>query len=143
MRQRLCVVIAFIAAVLSLGTSAASAQTATVHPDFTCPSRTVCLFPNDNLTGNYPAWGGPATLATDAFNGSWMTFGSVGADDPNPGSLNDNSNSAIWVFSHAMGNRKWCIITGTANLTNSYGWFMIQFGATTCQNVPVDPVPAT
>jgi hypothetical protein len=79
------------------GTVAAGSVTAfsSVQLGFTCPDRTVCLFPNNDFTGNYPGWGGPAELATDVWNGQWYSFAQADASNPDPGSLNDNSNSVM------------------------------------------------
>ncbi len=59
-----------LAAISTSGVSAASAQVAIRGAyfravrqapalDFACPDKTVCAFPNDDYTGNYPAWGVP------------------------------------------------------------------------------------
>lgn len=103
-----------------------------VHPNFTCSSPTVCLYPNDNYTGNYPNWGGPATLATDKWNGVWYTFNDASASNPNPGSLNDDSNSVMWVYSQQLGNIYACLTPGKWQLNNEWGYFYIMYGVTSC-----------
>jgi hypothetical protein len=111
-----------------------------VQPDFTCPSATVCLFPNNDFTGSYPDWGGPAELATDVWNGEWYSFAQAGASDPNPGSLNDNSNSVMWVYAKDI-NAGICLTPGRYILEHTYGYFFIEFGVTTCPANPPNPFP--
>lgn len=154
---RMTAALAAAAALLTSGGIAASAQAATGSPhsnmatrpitgrpsadlDFTCPSRTVCLFPNDNYTGNYPGWGGPAELATDVWNGQWYSFAQADASNPNPGSLNDNSNSVIWVYAKDL-NLALCLTPGRYSLDHTYGYFFIQFGVTSCNANPPMPLP--
>jgi hypothetical protein len=108
----------------------ATVQHAAAAPDFTCPSRSVCLFPNDDWAGNYPG-GAPVVLPTDVYNGAWLTFASVGASNPNPGSLNDNSNSVMWIHAADAGTYK-CLTPSKWILFHSWGWFFIQFGVTSC-----------
>jgi hypothetical protein len=145
------------AAALPLAATAATAQAASsphgsataqaagvkggVTPDFTCPDRTVCLFPNNDFTGNYPGWGGPAQLPTDVDNGQWYSFNQVAASNPNPGSLNDNSGSIVWVYAKDA-NAPACLNPGRWVLSHSFGYFFIRFGIHSCtgQSVP-RPLP--
>lgn len=126
----------------SHGTMAMRSVTAlpSVQPDFTCPGRTVCLFPNNDFTGNYPGWGGPAELATDVWNGQWYSFSQASASNPNPGSLNDNSNSVMWIYAKDL-NQAVCLTPGRYVLQHTYGYFFIQFGVTTCAANPPGPLP--
>ena len=146
---RIAAVLVAATALLAMGGTAASAQAATagtsrgamvtrsitapspVQPDFTCASPTVCLFPNNDFTGNYPAWGGPAELAADVWNGQWYSFSQANASNPNPGSLNDDSNSVMWVYAKDSGAR-WCLTPGKYVLAHTYGYFFIEFGVTSC-----------
>jgi hypothetical protein len=155
-RRRAAVLAAGIA-LLAAGGATASAQAATASVpqhvavaqsatapsspdvDFTCPSATVCLFPNDNYTGNYPGWGGPAELATDVWNGEWYSFADAAASDPNPGSLNDNSNSVMWIYAKDAGVLV-CLTPGKYVPDHAYGYFYIQYGVTSCGTAP-EPLP--
>jgi hypothetical protein len=112
----------------------------TVQPDFTCPRPSVCLFPNNDFTGNYPAWDGPAVLATDVWNGQWYSFAQADASNPNPGSLNDNSNSVMWVYAKNI-NVGFCLTPGRYTLQHTYGYFFIEFGITTCPSNDRPPKP--
>jgi hypothetical protein len=106
---------------------------------FSCPSATVCLFPNDDYTGNY-AGGSPVELPTDVYNGSWYSFSQVGASDPNPGSINDNSNSVMWLYVKSAGIEV-CLPPGKSIETNSFGYIYIQYGVTSCGAFPSGPLP--
>lgn len=148
-----------VSALLASGAATASAQeTTTSSPDrpaaatrfvpvnsspnvdFTCTAATVCLFPNDDYTGNYPAWSGPAELDTRAWSGKWYSFAHVNASNPNPGSLNDNSNSVMWVYAKSQG-LAICLVQGKHPLYNGYGYFFIQYGVTNCGINPPTPLP--
>ncbi len=136
--RRRAAVLAAATALLISGGATASAQAATASPaeaDFTCPSSTVCLFPNDNYTGNYVTWGSPAELATDGWNGAWWPFSDDYASNPDPGSLNDNSNSIIWVYAKDT-NTSRCLTSGRSVLDNLYGYFYIEYGVTSCGAEP-------
>ena len=125
------------------GGAAPRAIPAAVSPDFTCPSATVCAFPNEDFTGNYPDWDGPATFFTNTFNGQWLSFSVHGAGNPNPGSVNDNSNSIMWVYNKDAGpgsNNPFCVTPGKWALYHYYGWFYIEYGVTSCGNYPT-PLP--
>lgn len=152
---RTAAVLMTAAALIASGGIAASAQAAaptgtmsarsviapeSVQPDFTCPGKTVCLFPNDDYTGNYPAWGGPATLATDVWNGRWYHFSDAGASNPNPGSLHDNSGSIIWIYAKDL-NRPVCLTPGKYDLNHVYGYFFIRFGVQFCTVKAPTPLP--
>ncbi len=134
--SRLAGVLVTIGILLSLGTFATTMQANAV--DFNCGSGTVCVFPNRDLTGNYPLWDGPAQLLTDAFNGSWMSFSSVDVT-PNPGSArNGSTGSCFWVFDK-QDSRTLPVPPGAAiDLAHSFGYFFIQFGVNPC---PASPPP--
>jgi Peptidase inhibitor family I36 len=124
--------------------SGAAARTAVsvkggVTPDFTCPSPDICLFPNKDFTGNYNAWDGPAVLPTDVYNGRWISFDSIGASNPHPGSINNTSQSVMWVYAKDNGDRQ-CLDHGKWIPAHTYGWFFIQFGIHTCGSIPT-PLP--
>lgn len=132
MRARFLITAVAAISALVCGASVATAQT--VQPNFTCPSPAMCLFPNRDFTGNY-ADGSPVVLVPGDHNGHWHTFGSVGADNPNPGSINNNSNSIMFIFAQdrnfygCLDPRKWVV-------DNAWGWFFIQLNTSTC---PPDP----
>lgn len=108
--------------------------------DFTCPARTVCVFPNDDYTGNYAAWHNmPAQLATDLYNGIWTRFSDVDIK-PNPGSLHDNSNSCVWVLDEQENDAQPIEPNTEFVADHNFGWFFIQFGVSTCGSVaPPNP----
>ena len=115
----------------------------TVSPDFTCPDRTVCLFPNDDYTGNYGNL--PATFQpADFTSGMWFTWSDVGAGDPNPGSLNNNSGSSIWVYDHQIPvsqTNPTCLKPGQHVLYQVFGHFEEFYGDSTCMNSFTFPLP--
>jgi hypothetical protein len=115
-------------------------------PLFTCPDRTICLFPSADFTGNYN--GSPAViLPDDSPSGVWHTFGYVGASSPNPGSIHNNSGSSIWVYDHqapVAGNNlnPECILAHSeAVLSNSFGHFELFYGDPQCSNQYTRPLP--
>jgi len=130
-----------LAAFSSLGvfttTTTTTAQAAT---EFTCPAKTVCLFPNDNLTGNYPAFGGPAELATNGNNGAWTSFASDGIS-PNPGSMHVNANSCVWVFDKQLDLFGEAEPNSTDALDGTFGFFFIQLGVDPCPSSPPPGAP--
>ena len=104
----------------------------------------MCAFPNDDYTGNYLNFGGPAEFATDLFNWDWLFFIAEGAGNPNPGSINDNSGSIVWIYEAnepKSSTNPFCIPIDSKRATyNDYGWFYIEFGVTSCGNYPT-PLP--
>jgi hypothetical protein len=124
---------------LSVGVFTTTAQANAI--DFMCPGRTVCVFPNNDRTGNYgDPWDGPAELATDKYNGQWRSFASVHVT-PNPGSVNNNSGSCLWV--RDMQNNLTAPIEpgGGGILDHFYGYFFIQFGVHPCPATPPPGAP--
>lgn len=112
-------------------THALSMTAVSVSPDFTCPSRTICLFQNDDFTGAV------LTCATDVCRGAWFstTVGGVHA-----GSVNDNSNSILWTYDK-QDNVLACWEPGRHVLSHTYGFFRVAFGVTSCIGAPVPPLP--
>jgi hypothetical protein len=117
---------------LSLAAFASAGQANAV--DFMCSSSPpqVCLFPNDNLTGNYPV-GGPVRIGPQGWT-QWTAFSVVGATNPNPGSANNNTGSCMWVDDAAGHVVEQVKPHSTADLLHQFGFFIVQFG--------VDPCPA-
>lgn len=114
----------------SVPAHALTMTTSDVSPDFTCPDRTVCLFQNDDFTGQV------LTCATDVCRGAWFstTVGGVHA-----GSMNDNSNSIVWVADKQAGVEK-CFGPGRQPLDHMYGFFRAEFGVPSCPGT-VPPLP--
>jgi hypothetical protein len=121
--RRKAAILGVAVAILSSGAVLAPAQAGTTGPDFTCPSRTVCVYQNNNLTGYHYEFG------TKAFGGgtTWHKFSNYGFS-PNPGSLNDNSGSVFWVFDAQAGwpDGEYCVNPGKWTISHSYGYFYIQ-----------------
>jgi hypothetical protein len=142
--------LATAAALIAFGGASASAQAApAVRPaphatavqspavtvDFRCPNPTVCLYLNQNYTGTWPTWTGPPVLAVNdgpgGWGGQWTTFYTVTQEGPNPGSLNDNSNSVMWIYAADARTYK-CLLPGKWDLYSGWGWFFIMYGVTSC-----------
>ena len=102
-----------------------------VSPDFTCPSRTICFFQNNDFTGS------GFSCATDVCNGSWFT---VTFNGVHPGSVNDNSQSIFFAADKQAGLKK-CFEPGRYPLRHTYGFFFIEFGIHSCNGAPVPPGP--
>src|SRR5262249_55831223 len=123
--------------VLDAGTAQA------VSPDFTCPSRTICLFPNDDYTGNYGS--SPVILVpAGTTSGVWCSFNTIGADSPHPGSMNNNSGSSIWVYDHQAGpsaGNPVCLSKGRHVLDHSYGYFELFYSDSDCAHQFTRPLP--
>lgn len=112
-----------------------------ITPLFTCPSRRICLFPNNDFTGNYPG-GQPAELdPAGTTSGAWINF----ALSPNPGSVNNNSGSSIWVYDRqkavSPGSNPWCLSPGKYVLDHSYGYFELFYSDSTCAHNYTTPLP--
>lgn len=140
--------------VLSLGAGMAAAQTVPVdyspydvaaaesmavtssaQSEFTCPSHAVCTYAGNSFNGAH------VTLYTKSWaSPPWYSFSSAGVS-PNPGSLTDNSGSAIWVF--AKDNRRSLCFSGPSKdvTLGAYGWFYITYGTSACGNSAPTPLP--
>ena len=110
------------AASVSASTHAPTMTPSAVSPDFTCPSRTICFFQNDDFTGS------SFSCATDVCRGAWfsVTFNGV-----HPGSVNDNSDSIFFAADVQLGLEK-CFQPGRHVLDHMYGFFFVEFGVTNC-----------
>jgi hypothetical protein len=116
----------------------------TITPLFTCPDRTICLYPNDDFTGNYGS--DPVEIVpADTTSGVWFSFDSYGADSPHPGSLNNNSGSSIWVYDHQApveaGSNPACLTPGKWILDHAYGHFELFYSDSTCAHNYTTPLP--
>jgi hypothetical protein len=106
---------------------------AVAGPDFTCPSRSFCLFQEPNLVGNV------FVFTTDVYNGQWFSVTASPFDFSLPwGSLNDNSNSTVYFWDAQTGN-EYCITPGQrGNPTGSSAgviharYIFIKLGVPTC-----------
>lgn len=114
-----------------------------VSPDFTCPGGAICLFPKDDYTGNYN--GSPAEIEVDGVeNGAWFSFGGYGAGSPNPGSMDNNTGSSVWVYDHQepvkSGSNPTCLRPGRHVLDNKFGHFEV-FPGPDCSHAYTRPLP--
>lgn len=116
-----------------------------VSPLFTCPDRSICIYPNDDFTGNYPG-GQPVILdPAGTTSGVWFSLDSIGASSPHPGSVNNNSGSSIWVYDHQApvvpGSNPWCLSPGKYVLDHAYGHFELFYSDSTCAHNYTRPLP--
>ena len=144
--RRACVIAVSSAAFGVAGVAAAAAPASAaaagsaggapaVTPLFTCPDRSVCFFPKDDYTGNPTL-----TVATQGNGGVWAKFDSLGV--PNPGSMNDNSGSVVWLYDKS-GGMLTCVDPGRHVLDKKYGYFDIDYGIGDCSspNAGHPPLP--
>ncbi|MEO6890984.1 MAG: peptidase inhibitor family I36 protein [Ktedonobacteraceae bacterium] len=97
---------------------------------FSCPSRSICLYHNENGTGARIA------CATSVCRSAWFstTVGGVHA-----GSIFDNSGSIVWVADRQAG-AEFCLSPGAWNLHHSDGFYWVEYGVGSCPgNIP--PLP--
>ncbi len=119
-------------------------QTQSFSPLFTCPDRSICLFPNNDFTGNY---GSSPVIVVPAgtTSGTWFSFDSIGAGSPHPGSINNNSGSSIWVYDRqapvVSGSNPACLTQGKYTLSHSYGYFELFYSDSTCAHSSTRPLP--
>ncbi|HET7013235.1 MAG TPA: hypothetical protein VFI65_04965 [Streptosporangiaceae bacterium] len=115
-------------------------------PDFTCPSRTICMWPHNDGTGTYgggqPAEIYPPSIPSD----QWFRFDMVGADSPYPGMVQNNSGSSIWMYDAQEPvtiNNPHCLQGGGFSLStmHSYGHFEVIYGDPSCNNSYSRPLP--
>jgi hypothetical protein len=141
---RMAIMLVAAAAFLSLGAGAVSAQAespaavkSSAQPDFTCPSRSFCIFSGDAYNGT-----AEALPTVDWQSPPWFTFGEAGFT-PNPGSVNNNSGSAVYVF--AADDGQWRCLPGVngkkAVLDHAFGYFYITYGVGSCQDSAPGPQP--
>lgn len=127
------------------GPHAMATTSPNVTVDFTCPSPTVCLYLNQNYTGTWSTHVGTPVLATNdgpgGWGGTWTTFYLATGSGPNPGSLNDNSNSVMWIAATDTTPTTYkCLHPGKWDLYNDWGHFYIMYGVTSCpKNHPAGP----
>jgi hypothetical protein len=116
----------------------------TVSPLFTCSDHTICLFPNDDFTGNYGCCDPAVLVPADIPNLTWFSFFAWAALSPNPGSMNNDSGSCIWLYDRQAGisssNPKH-FAPGRYDLKNMYGYFEVSFEDPTCSNGYTKPLP--
>jgi hypothetical protein len=125
------------------GPQAVVTNSSNVTVDFKCPSPTVCLYLNQNYTGTWSTHVGTPVLATNdgpgGWGGAWSTFYLATGSGPNPGSLNDNSDSVMWIAAKDTTPITYqCLHPGKWDLYNGWGWFYIMYGVTSC---PKNPPP--
>jgi hypothetical protein len=124
-------------AVASTGPAgAASVSSARVAgPDFTCPAKAVCTFYGEDFNNTPHVWW-PGNRY-----GKWYNFHNLGVN--NPGSLRNNSSSAVYIDSTPGGRSHWRCAPGNTpgsaykDLDHSYGWFFITVpGVAACATPP-------
>ena len=98
---------------------------------FSCPSRSICFYQNEDGTGQ------SKSCLTSVCRGAWYstTVGGVHA-----GSVFDNSNSIFWVADKQAG-VEYCLSPGAYNLFHSYGYYWVEYGVTSCRNAYIPPLP--
>jgi hypothetical protein len=105
----------------------------------------MCLFPNDDYTGNYAA--GPVLIDPSSpfiSSGTWYDFEDFGASDPNPGSVNNNSGSCLWVFDAQKpveSGNPFPVLPGRVALDHSFGHFEIFYADSGCNHNFTRPLP--
>lgn len=123
--------VALIAAgtILSPAIGATAAQAASTptpaaagQPDVACPSRTICAWSGINYTGSRTG-----SFATSDYHSHYYQWTAVVGF--NPGSIDDNSGSIIWVSS---GGAPTCVNKGGWNLYNDYSWFWVSYNVGSC-----------
>jgi len=113
-------------------TAGSPAPTALATPDYTCSQRTICVWPNDNFTGQ------EYTFLTSEWHSAWHNWADVQIPY-HPGSLDDDSNSIIWVYDKDS-NNAYCLNPDSWVLYNDYGYFYIAYNVGSCNGASV-PLP--
>lgn len=120
---------------------ATSAHTRSIQPDYTCPSRHVCVFHGTSFNGYHHAY------ATTSNKNKWISLTASPGNFSLPwGSVNNNSGSSVrfentsgdWecIFPHikaSVGNHV------LANATRHYRYMYIEYGNTECSANPHRP----
>jgi hypothetical protein len=121
--------IAILAAAIAVTGGLALTLTAPAQARFTCPAHSVCLFSNENFTGNVET--------IDATNpGSYNQW----LDMAWKGSANVNTSaSSVEFWSHLTGDHI-CVAPNTkVDLFHEYGYVYIDHNTLNCQGVPPGP----
>lgn len=106
----------------SVSTSIQSLDTPDIA--FSCPSRTICFYQNDNGTGTR------ISCATSVCRGAWFstTVGGVHA-----GSFFDNSASIVFTGDVQDSTEVcWNHPPGTGNLKHTFGYYYVEYGVGSC-----------
>jgi hypothetical protein len=125
---------------LSAGTVAvgAGAASASVQPDITCPGNTVCLWQNDDLTGNF------TPLFPGVDGNEWLSTNVVAPNGAknHAGSVRNNTTDIVWVYAKDSGDDICISATKFATLDRMYGFVQIKTGVSSCkgQTLP-KPLP--
>lgn len=93
-----------------------------VQPIFTCEAEYVCIFQNNNYTGDYKVFQ-ESSYADECLS---TTVGGAHA-----GSVNNNTKSILWVYDHED-DLIYCLPTGRYVLGHSYGYMYIDYGVANC-----------
>lgn len=147
-------------AIVSLGITAASAQAAmassshasttapttavkaSAAPDFTCPSKSVCIFQDNNWSGLAESF--PTVNDSEQWINLVSPFGVPSGLTLPWHSFNNNSGSSV-VFGDAQTGQETCYlpharISGLGSSVGNDRYMWIEFGNTTCTGV-VGPLP--
>jgi hypothetical protein len=120
------------AASVSASTHSLTTTTSAISANaFSCPSRSICFYQNEDGTGQ------SKSCLTRVCRGAWYST-TVGGQ--HAGSVFDNSNSIFWVANKQFGFEV-CEAPGTYNLFHSYGYYWVEYGVTSCNGALVPPLP--
>jgi hypothetical protein len=112
------------------GTAAHAATPADTNDQFGCPTRTVCVW-----SGSFSPSSSRTDFPTAVDHSRWISLNATAGY--NPGSADDNSGSAVYLFSRATG--AWtCGEAGEANgtLNGQYGYFFVTYNVPDCGSLP-------
>jgi hypothetical protein len=123
-------------------TAPATVVQATVGPDFTCPSRSVCIFQDNDWSGLVEAF--PTVNDSEQWINLVRPFGVPSGLTLPWHSFNNNSGSSV-VFGDAQTGQETCYlpharISGLGSSVGNDRYMWIEFGNTTCSGV-VGPLP--
>ena len=77
-------------------------------------------------------------------SGVWYDFEDFLASDPNPGSVNNNAGSCLWVYDHqepVESGNPFPVLHGKVVLDHKFGHFEIFYGDSGCNNSFTRPLP--
>jgi hypothetical protein len=117
------------AAPASVSVSASAVQPAPVAAHrSTCAARTVCFFNGLYETGT--KW--PIDISGCPGSGLCGTWYSI----PGKGSIINNTNSSVKVWSDLMHSGHCVLPQNTENLNNTYGYFYVKYASANCSGIP-------
>lgn len=111
-------------------TAAHAAVPADTNDQFGCPTRTVCTW-----SGNFSPLSSMTDFPTSVYHSKWFSLNSLAGY--NPGTVDDNSGSAVYLWSKAdqIG---LCVPAEhtVSNLGGEFGYFFVTYGVGNCGNFP-------